>query len=298
VRVIEWRSDRAETAREQAALARLPGVHDERVEAGGIAWQVRRRGPPAGIPLLLLHGFTGTGEFWLPVANALPRRHCIFPDLPGHGMTGAPLPPDDWRIDRAAGALSALLDKLDIERVAVAGYSLGGRLALGLALRRPERVAALALIGASPGIADEDERAARAKADLELASTIERDGIEAFNRQWEAHPLFATQAAMEPALRAAMRRQRDGQEPLRLAASLRAFGTGFQPPVHGELGRLGMPVLLMAGELDLKFNGIAREMADRIAHAIVPDAGHAVPLERAQACAAELEEFLERSIDE
>ena len=90
VRVIEWRSDRAQTVREQAALTRLPAVHADRVEAGGLAWQVRSRGPLAGTPLVLLHGFTGTGEFWLPVAHALPGRRCIFPDLPGHGGTDAP----------------------------------------------------------------------------------------------------------------------------------------------------------------------------------------------------------------
>ena len=90
VRVIEWRTDRRETLREQRALTRLPGVHADRVAAGGLSWTVRSRGPQAGVPLVLLHGFTGTGEFWLPAARALPRRRCIFPDLPGHGGTDAP----------------------------------------------------------------------------------------------------------------------------------------------------------------------------------------------------------------
>jgi 2-succinyl-6-hydroxy-2,4-cyclohexadiene-1-carboxylate synthase len=234
------------------------------------------------------------------VANALPGRRCLFPDLPGHGGTDAPLPPEDWRLDRAADALAALLDRLEVGRFALAGYSMGGRLALSLALRHPERVAALALVGASPGIAVEGEREARALADRELASAIERDGIEAFTRQWEANPLFATQASAPPALREAMRSQRLGQDPARLAAALRAFGTAFQPPLHGDLPRLPMPVLVMAGEHDDKFAAIARDMARRIPDAalrIVAGCGHAVPLEAAQRCAAELEEFLKRSID-
>jgi 2-succinyl-6-hydroxy-2,4-cyclohexadiene-1-carboxylate synthase len=300
VRVIEWRSDRAQTVREQAALARQAGLHADRVEAGGIAWQVRSRGLAAGTPLVLLHGFTGTGESWVPVANALPGRRCILPDLPGHGGTDAPLPPEDWRLDRAADALASLLDRLAVGRIALAGYSMGGRLALAFALRHPARVAALALVGASPGIAVEAEREARAAADLALAGTIERDGIEAFSRHWEAQPLFASQAALPPALREAMRSQRLGQDPARLAAALRAFGTGFQPPAHGELARLPMPVLVMAGEHDAKFAAIARDMAGRIPHAalrIVAGSGHAVPLEAAPRCAAELEEFLRRSID-
>jgi len=300
VRVIEWRTDRRETVREQAALTRLPGVHADRVEAGGIGWQVRRRGPQAGVPLVLLHGFTGTGEFWLPVAHALPGRHCLFPDLPGHGGTDAPQPPEAWRFDRTADALAALLDRLGVERCALAGYSLGGRLALALALRHPDRVAGLALIGATPGIAEAGERAGRAASDLALAERIEREGVEAFVRHWEANPLFATQAKMPAALREAMRAQRLGQKAASLAAALRAFGTGFQPAVHADLARLAMPVLLIAGEEDTKFATIAREMAERIAGSelrIVSGAGHAVPIERAAQCAAELEQFLRRTID-
>lgn len=300
VRVIEWRTDRAETVREQAALTRLPGVHASRVMSGSLAWLVRRRGPRTGVPIVLLHGFTGTGEFWLPVTNALPRRHCIFPDLPGHGATDAPLPPQAWRLDRAADALAALLERLGVERFALAGYSMGARLALAMALRHPKRVAALALIGGTPGIAEEGERNARAAADLELATAIERDGIESFSRKWEAKALFATQAAAPAALRESMRNQRLGQDAARLAAALRAFGTGFQPPVHELLSRLAMPVLLVTGERDAKFTAIARDMAKRIAGAavcIVANAGHAVPLERAPECAAELEAFLKRSID-
>ncbi len=300
VRVIEWRTNRALTVREQRSLTRSFGVHDIRVEAGGIAWHAWSRGPRAGLPVVFLHGFTGTGEFWLPVANALPRWRCILPDLPGHGRSGAPVPSGSWRLDRAADALAELLAELGADRFALVGYSMGGRLALSLALGHPTRVAALALVGATPGIADAGEREARAAADLELAATIEQDGIEAFTRRWEANPLFATQSAMPEALRDAMRRQRLGQDATSLAAALRAFGTGFQPPLHEELAQLRMPVLAMAGERDAKFAAIAREMAGRIPGAvlrIVPEAGHAVPLERARAFAAELGEFLKGSID-
>ncbi len=298
--VIQWRTDRVETAREQAMLARLPAVHADRIEVGHFAWRVRRRGLAPFFPLVLLHGFTGTGEFWLPVANRLPRRRCIFPDLPGHGGTDAPLPPGEWRLDRAADEVVALLDRLGVERFALAGYSLGGRLALSLALRHPARVAALVLVGATPGIAEAKERAARAASDAALADSIERDGIEAFSRAWEANPLFATQAGMDETRRAAMRAQRLGQDPARLAAALRAFGTGEQPPVHDSLPALAMPVLAMAGELDAKFSAIAAAMAARIPGAavrIVPGSGHAVPLERATECAMEIETFLTRSIE-
>ena len=298
VRVIEWRTDREQSLREQAEVARCAGLYESRIDAGGIGWTVRRRGPRVGTPLVLLHGFTGSGEFWLPVAHALPGRHCVVPDLPGHGGTDAPLPA--WRVDEAADALAALLDRMGVDRCALAGYSMGGRLALGFALRHPQRIAALALIGASPGIASADERTARASADLELAASIERDGIDAFAQRWEALPLFATQSALAPALREAMRAQRRAQDPARLAAALRAFSTGWQPPVHAALGALRMPVLVMAGALDTRYAAIGAEMARSIPGAslsVVAGAGHAVPLERADACALEIENFLARSVD-
>jgi len=300
VRVIEWRSDRQEAAREQAALTRLAGLREERVAAGGLQWTVRQRGLPGAAPLVLLHGFTGTGASWLPVANALPRRHCLFPDLPGHGATDAPLPPGKWSLERAADALAELLERMGAPRFALAGYSMGGRLALALALRHPQRVAALALVGATPGIADAAERAQRVADDAALADAIERDGIEAFTNRWEANPLFATQAALPDALREAQRAQRLAQDPARLAAALRAFGTGTQPPLHESLAQLRMPVLLVAGEQDAKFAAIARDMAARIPESdlvLVPACGHAVPLERAAECAASIEAFLTRSID-
>jgi 2-succinyl-5-enolpyruvyl-6-hydroxy-3-cyclohexene-1-carboxylate synthase len=300
VRVIEWRTQREATLAEHAALTRLAGPRVDRVEAGGLAWRVRSRGLARQMPLVLLHGFTGTGEFWLPVAQRLARRRCVIPDLPGHGDTDAPLPPEEWRLDRAADALVAMLEALGERRFALAGYSMGARLALAVALRHPDRVAALALVGATPGIADAAEREARAKGDLDLAQSIEREGIVAFSRRWEANPLFATQAAMDPALVASMRSQRHAQHPGRLAAALRAFGTGFQPPAHEAMASLRMPVLLMAGSLDAKFAAIARDMASRIpgsAACLVPGAGHAVPLERAPECAREFERFLQRSID-
>ena len=300
VRVIQWRTDREATVREQAAVTGLPGVHADTVAAGGLSWRVWRRGLGPEAPLLLLHGFTGTGAFWTPVANLLPGRTCLFPDLPGHGGTDAPCPPEAWRLDRASDALAALLDTLGHSRIDLAGYSMGGRLALAFALRHPHRVASLCLIGATPGIADGAERARRCEEDLALAATIERDGIEAFSRRWEANPLFATQASLDPALREAMRAQRLSQDPLRLAAALRAFGTGFQPALHGELARLAMPVLVMAGELDTKFAAIARDLQSRIPGAalrIIPGAGHAVPLERAQDCAAAIDAFLKKGSD-
>src|SRR5947208_2990467 len=110
--------------------------------------------------LVLLHGFTQTRQSWRRTARALAGRYrALAPDLPGHGQAS----------QRTASfpAVTAYVRALAPQPFTLAGYSMGGRIALHAAFHlRPER---LVLIGASPGIADAAERAARRAADEALA---------------------------------------------------------------------------------------------------------------------------------
>jgi pimeloyl-ACP methyl ester carboxylesterase len=108
--------------------------------------------------VLFLHGFMGSGADWAAVISALDERfYCVAPDLPGHGRSLG-LTPQAYTINGAAKMLRELLDGLGISRAALAGYSMGGRLALYLALRHPEECPGLFLESASPGIEDAAER--------------------------------------------------------------------------------------------------------------------------------------------
>lgn len=251
------------------------------IAINGVHYAVRQWG--AGPPLLLLHGFTGSGGLWEPQATMLSARfHVIAPDLLGHGDSDAPADPARYAVPRAIAELAALLDALGVERTALLGYSLGGRLALAFACEQPHRVASLILEGASPGLADAGERAARRAADEQLAQRLERDGLAAFIDAWMAQPLFATQAALPAAVRAAARGARRRNDPVGLAACLRGLGTGGQPSYWDRLEALPMPTLLLAGEHDAKFRAIATAMAERIPDAslrVVADAGHTTHLE-------------------
>ena len=160
---------------------------------------------------------------------------------------------------------------------------MGGRVALRLALRAPERVSALIVVSASPGIADATARATRMAADRALADRIEREGVPAFVDYWQSLPLWASQRRLPPAARAALRAQRLRNDPAGLAASLRAAGAGADPPVLDALGGLRCPALLVAGALDPAYCDHAAAMQARLPDgrlAIVPDAGHAVHLEQ------------------
>lgn len=250
-----------------------------------------------GPPLVLLHGFTGSTESWAPVRAALAGRFTtIAVDLPGHGRSTSPADPARYALARFAGDLARVLDALGIERTVLLGYSLGGRAALRFALERPERLVALVLESASPGIAKPAERAARLVADGVLADEIERDGITAFVDRWERLPLWTSQAALSPEERSRLRAQRLANDRRGLANSLRGAGAGIDLPVLGALGTLTVPTLLVTGALDARYVEHARQMQQAIPgaqHVSVADAGHAVHLERPAEYAAVVLRFLD-----
>src|SRR5215218_551890 len=144
--------------------------------------------------VLFLHGFMGSSVDWQDVAAAIgDRAFCITPDLPGHGASLG-LTPESYSIDGIARAAIHVLDRLEGERPVVAGYSMGGRLALYLALRFPERCAGLFLESASPGLESAGERAARRAADESKAGRLESGNFELFLEDWYHQPLFTSRA--------------------------------------------------------------------------------------------------------
>jgi len=223
--------------------------------------------------VVLMHGFTHTGRSWDPVVAALHERYtAIAPDIRGHGDAS----------DLQPVTLEAVIDDLDRlapDRYTLVGYSMGGRIALHVALAHPDRVRRLILIGASPGIAVAREREARRAADERLAEEVERSTIEEFARRWAQTPVLGGQPA---AVRDATHADRLRSTPTGLARALRGLGTGALPPVCDRLGELAMPVTLVAGGRDEKFATIASRMAAAIPGArveVIGGAGHSVHLE-------------------
>jgi len=240
----------------------------------------------AGVPepLLLLHGFTQTGRGWDEVVRHLAGEtyRPLAPDLRGHGAAGSRRPVDIGSCAHDVAALAA-------GRFTLAGYSMGGRIALHVALAQPERVSRLVLVSTTAGIEDERERAARRARDEALADWMAVHAILEVADRWGDQPLFAGQT---PAVAAAARADRLRNEPRHLAAALRGIGTGVMQPLWERLGELEMPVWVLAGERDAKFVAIAERLAREIPHAtltIVPGAGHALALEAPAAVAATIE---------
>jgi 2-succinyl-6-hydroxy-2,4-cyclohexadiene-1-carboxylate synthase len=229
--------------------------------------------------IVLLHGFTLTGRSWEPVLARLSGPEPVALDLRGHGAVRDARPIDFPSVvgDVLAAAPAG---------ATLCGYSLGGRVALRATLDHPGRFGRLVLVGASPGIADPAERAARRAADDALAARAEGMRMEAFAREWGALEIFATQPADVRAFAHADRLRND---PRALAAALRGLGAGAMEPMWDRLVDLDLPVTLAAGERDPKYVHIARAMAERIPAAevaVVEGAGHAAHLEAPELVAA------------
>ncbi len=224
--------------------------------------------------LVLLHGFAGTHHAWDGVVECLDseRYRPLALDLPGHGEQAAAERPISF-----AGCVEHVLAQTP-ERFALCGYSLGGRVALHVALAAPERVSRLVLVSSTAGIEDDEERTERGAADHRLADELEGGSQEDFVARWCAQPMFADDP---PAVDALAREDYGRNRPDAIAAVLRGIGTGEMAPLWDRLHELKMPVTVLVGDRDMKFQALGRRMADQLPQAVMKmvPGGHRLPLE-------------------
>jgi 2-succinyl-6-hydroxy-2,4-cyclohexadiene-1-carboxylate synthase len=174
-------------------------------------------------------------------------------DLPGHGASRAPEGAFDQALDRLLAALPASIER-------VIGYSLGGRMALGLLRLAPERFGCAIILSAHPGLSDPRARARRRAADQRWIERLEHQGIAAFVDAWESLPLFATQVSASAQQRAQQRERRLSQCAAGLAASLRVHGLAEMPCMRETIIRYPGELHWVAGAEDHKFSALAREV--------------------------------------
>lgn len=239
-----------------------------------------------GRRVILVHGFTQSSLSWADIAEDLGQDHSVVvPDLPGHGSS-----------PRASGDLASAADQLAMScgKGTYVGYSLGGRICLHLALRRPILVDRLVLVGTTAGLEDFDARAERRRVDEALALRLAEGGdarLPAFIDSWLKGPLFEHLSEKE-----ADRPARLVNHAADLAGALRHFGLGTQLPVWEQARALRMPVLVVAGEKDAKFVALGERLVGAIGEnallLLVPSAGHAVPFEQPEAFAALVRAFV------
>ena len=211
--------------------------------------------------LLCLHGFLGFAADWQPVQQHLQEwGNCLTPDLPGHGAT--PLLPGQQSYASWTAWLAQWLQARTTERVILVGYSLGGRVALAFAAAYPQRVQALALLSAHPGLESPSARAERARADAQRAAQIRQQGLPPFLEGWYRLPLFALEG--QPDVRAALVASRQRQDPAAMARVIEEMSPGRQPSLWGALAALRVPLLYLAGAHDEKYRRVAARVARHV----------------------------------
>lgn len=232
--------------------------------------------------IVMIHGFTGSTHTWEPVASQLSGFRVVAIDCIGHGETDSPVDTALYEMEHQVEVLEEICKQMQLASFNLLGYSMGGRIALSYAVKYPERIETLILESASPGLKSEEERTARKQGDNVLANKIEANGIKSFVDAWENIPLFASQKRLPASVQQEIRKERLQQCELGLANSLRGMGTGVMPALWDRLAELRMPVILITGELDVKFERIAREMTasfKKVRHLSVNDVGHAIHVE-------------------
>lgn len=239
-----------------------------------------------GAPLLLIHAFPLSGAMWQPQIEALAHNYrLIVPDLPGFGKT--PLTADAYSLDDMADWLVSLLDERGLDRVAVAGLSMGGYVAFALLRRHRERITALVLADTRAG-ADSAEGKAGRETNAQLA---ENEGASAIaNKMLPSLLSPDASAAATATLRAII----EGNAPAGIAAALRAMAR--RADSTELLADISVPTLIIVGAQDaLTPPSEAQAMHSAIVGSQLVElanAGHIANIEQPEAFTTALQGFL------
>lgn len=228
-------------------------------------------------PVLLIHGAGGSHLDWPAGLRRLPQANAIALDLPGHGKSD---PPGRSSIDAYAQDVIALLDALELDRVILAGHSMGGAIAQTLALSTPQRVAGLILVGTGARL--------RVHPDILDRVRTEPEAVAALLKDWMWGP--GTPDEM---------RQIGYQQMLQTPPDV-TYGdylacNGFN--LMDRLGDIQAPALVIGGSEDRmtapKYAEYLRDNIPRAALIMVEGGGHMMALEQPAVVLAAIERWLE-----
>lgn len=252
--------------------------------------------------VVLLHGFMQRGSAWQQVAAHLSECfYVVAPDLIGHGETSVPPVPENYSFDAYLAEVGAVIDFFG-RHASLVGYSMGGRIASVFATAVPDAVDALVLESAGLGPASEEARATRAKKTAATVARLREQALPDFIDFWESLPLFESQRALPPEVRAQVRASRLANNPEALALSSEYAGQDKMPDVRPALAEGRVPILYLAGEMDAAYTEVAASLARAHAAAehsapcfeveVVPGCGHNIHLENSAAFVQRVAPFL------
>ena len=258
------------------------------IRLGDVTLHYEARGRAGGTPIVLLHGLGSSSADWTLQLPVLAARHRVLaPDLRAHGQSSRPR--GRLTIDRMAGDVAALLAALDAPPAHVVGLSLGGCVALVLALDHPARVRSLTLVNTFARLVPAGPRGAlRMLARLDLLACAPMRVVAAH----VARGLFPRVGQRELYLAAVARLASNPRRTY--LACIRALA-GFD--ARRRLAEVRCPTLVVAGDRDTTVPLAAKRMLQRSIPGaqllLVEDSGHATPCDQAERFTAALLVFVE-----
>ncbi|MBU3160859.1 2-succinyl-6-hydroxy-2,4-cyclohexadiene-1-carboxylate synthase [Clostridium frigoris] len=246
-----------------------------------------------GKPIICLHGFSENLSTWEFIQ--LQGYQLILIDVIGHGKSDKPKHRKYYSLKVMVRHLNKLISKLGLKRYSMLGYSMGGRIALAYALTYPKEIDKLILESASYGEYGFFNRLRRRKNDLNLARSIERNGIQWFNQYWSDLSIFKSQRRLSKAIIKEIGERRLLNQAHALSNTLQSTGQGKFPCLKNKIVRLSMLILFISGEYDKKYEVVGKnfkKLNSRVKHIVINGCGHNTHIEDNSAFEKVINDFL------
>lgn len=242
-----------------------------------------------GEPLILIHGLADDHRAWRQALPGLMLRHRVLMyDLRGHGGTSLGRP--EGTLTQLGSDLASLMKSIGVDTADIAGFSLGGTIAMRMAIDHPEMVQRLVLVGTSSRVGRTAADWYRQRVDMvgrndpDLRATLDRDTADVY-----------AEAPSELDDGLLIRRQSTA-DPRGYGNACAAMAALNASPLDPELGSISAPTLIIASELDRHCPPKAAEIiaagikGSRLE--VIPGAGHPIPVEKPHELAASMNAFL------
>lgn len=250
--------------------------------------------------LFFMHGFTGSSDDWNYIIPLIDNRYNkITYDLLGHGKSDFPNDSSLYSWELQVEQLNKIINSFTDDKVILAGYSMGGRLALCYAFTYPERVLGMILESTSPGIKNKQEREKRIKDDEELAKFISTHTVEEFIEMWLNKDIFGTLLRFSDTKRREIKKHKLKNNRIGLSNSLYGFSTGKMPYLYNQFNHITPRTLLLTGDLDSKFTSLNKHIAGKLPsakHKIIRNSGHTIHFEEPLKFVDAVNDFLKEFI--
>ena len=209
-------------------------------------------------PLLFLHGFTGSSASWNYVRKEISETSIAI-DIPGHGRSTFNDINDTYDYKDFRTELFFILQHLQIKKIHLCGYSMGGRLAISFAQRFPEMIESLILESTSLGISNMVEKQEQFDKDIELSDKI-NESIEDFINHWSENKLFFNQSKRNIKGYEDQSKVRLSHDKIQLSKALISFSKGSMPAFQDSFNLFSFPIYLINGHDDSKYIKLNRDM--------------------------------------